>query len=118
MTGLGAIFDFFDWLAGEYGGIWDKFKAIIDKLFDEVEEMFKDMLIYVVDTFLDLTTTILETIAIDFSVFDPSTYFSAMPAEVSQVIGIIRIPEAIGIIVAAIAIKMLLQLIPFTRLGS
>jgi hypothetical protein len=115
---MGGIFDFFDWVADQVNSVWDKIKAIIEKLFDEFEEMFKDLLIYVVDTFLDLTTSILESIAIDFSVFDPSSYISSMPAEVSQIIGMIRIPEAIGIIVAAIAIKMLLQLIPFTRLGT
>lgn len=44
--------------------------------------------------------------------------FGALPAEVLNILGLIGVHQAIVIIVAAIGIRLVLQLIPFVRLGS
>jgi hypothetical protein len=41
-----------------------------------------------------------------------------VPAEVMNILGLLGVGTAIAIISAAIGIRLLLQLIPFTRLGS
>ena len=44
--------------------------------------------------------------------------WSSMPEEIINILGLLGVGPACGIIVAAIAIRLVLQLIPFTRLGS
>jgi Protein of unknown function (DUF2523) len=44
--------------------------------------------------------------------------WGALPVEVLNILGLLGVAQAGGIIVAAIAIRLVLQLIPFTRLGS
>ncbi len=44
--------------------------------------------------------------------------WGALPAEVLNILGLLGVSQAAAIIVAAILIRLGLQLIPFTRLGS
>jgi hypothetical protein len=44
--------------------------------------------------------------------------WGSLPSEVMNVLGLLGAGEAVGIIVTAIGIRLVLQLIPFTRLGS
>jgi hypothetical protein len=45
-------------------------------------------------------------------------WWGSVPAEVLNIAGLVGIGEALGIIFAAILIRITLQLIPFVRLGS
>ncbi|MOA59084.1 hypothetical protein D3C78_1836160 [compost metagenome] len=57
--------------------------------------------------------------AVDTSGIDASLgAWGAIPAEVLNVLGLLGAGEAVAIIISAIGVRMLLQLIPFTRLGS
>lgn len=50
-----------------------------------------------------------------------STYtgtWGTLPAEIINVLGLIGVAEVSAIIITAIGIRLILQLIPFTRLGS
>lgn len=80
--------------------------------------MLKDLFFWILDNVLEFVVAILESLEFDFSLFNPAQYIGGMPADVVNVIGLIRVPEAIAIILAAIGIKVILQLIPFTRLGG
>lgn len=77
-----------------------------------------DLAAWVVEQMLDAVIAILGSIEIDTELFNPGSYISALPPEITNMLGIIRIGEALAIISAAIVAKVLLQLIPFTRLGS
>lgn len=66
---------------------------------------------------LDLLIYILKGVEIDFKFLDASTYTS-IPPELANMISLCGIDKAMGIILAAILVKITLQLIPFTRLGS
>lgn len=46
------------------------------------------------------------------------TGWGSLPADLLNVLGLLGVGPAIAIIVAAIGIRLVLQLIPFTRLGS
>lgn len=78
----------------------------------------KDLFSWLIEQLFDLIIWLLDQIPLDFEMFNPAQYISALPAEVVQMIGYIRLGEALAIIVAAIIIRIGLQLIPFTRLGS
>ena len=57
--------------------------------------------------------------AIDVSGFDGAIgAWGDLPGEVINILALIGVPVAMGIISAAIAIRLGLQLIPFVRLGS
>ena len=45
-------------------------------------------------------------------------WWGGLPAEIMNMLGLVGFPIAMGIIMAAVAIRLVLQLIPFTRLGS
>ncbi|CAG2149907.1 DUF2523 family protein [Ralstonia mannitolilytica] len=53
-----------------------------------------------------------------FQGLNPAQYIAGMPPELVNMLGLIRLGEALAIILAAIGIKLVLQVIPFTRLGS
>ncbi len=42
----------------------------------------------------------------------------SLPAEILNILGLLHVGTCIAIITAAIAIRIVLQLVPFTRLGS
>lgn len=103
-----------DWL-----GIFpDWLVNVFATLFSALVSMLKDVVLWVFEQVLDLIIYILDGFEFDFSVFNPAQYIGGMPADVVNVVGLIRVPEAVAIILAAIGIKVILQLIPFTRLGG
>ncbi|OFZ92323.1 MAG: hypothetical protein A3F74_15945 [Betaproteobacteria bacterium RIFCSPLOWO2_12_FULL_62_58] len=77
-----------------------------------------DLGVWFFEQLLKLVISIMNTISFDFSAFNPGQYISALPADVVNMLGLIRVGEALAIIVAAIVVRVTLQLIPFTRLGS
>jgi hypothetical protein len=53
-----------------------------------------------------------------FTLFNPAQYISGLPPDLVNMIGLCRVGECLAILLAAILIKLTLQIIPFTRLGS
>lgn len=78
----------------------------------------KDILSWLLEQILDVVIWLLNQIDLDFDLFNPAQYVSALPPEMVMMIGYLRIGECLAIIIAAIIIRIGLQLIPFTRLGS
>jgi hypothetical protein len=116
---MGFIKDFFNWVNQQFWDTVNWFFDLVKRVIEAVFTMLGDVLFWMFEQVLDLLVVILNTLgSLDFSVFNPGTYISAMPSEVTSILALIRIPEAVGIIAGAIIIKITLQLIPFTRLGS
>jgi len=67
---------------------------------------------------LDVAIAALNAVSFDSETFNPGTYIAALPAEVTNMLGLLKIGEALAIILAAVYLRITLQLIPFTRLGS
>lgn len=85
------------------------FKAIWDLLTDAVCWVF-DQLFQVVVSMVS---------AIDVSAFSGAVgSWSSLPSEILNMLGLIGFGYCMGIIAAAIMIRLTLQLIPFVRLGS
>jgi hypothetical protein len=87
------------------------------KVFTALWDLLRDLACWVFDGFLGLSVSILNTF--DFSGF--AAYvgsWASLPAGVKDVIAAIGLGTAFGIVATAIGIRVVLQLIPFTRLGS
>ena len=97
----------FDW-------IFDLFKSLALTIWD----MLKDLLIFILDVFMDLGLLILEGFTEVLTLVDLSSYISSMPAEVTFVLSATGLSQAIGMIMLAGTARLLMQLIPFIRLGS
>ncbi len=99
-----ALIDFADWLLGL---VKDVFQAVWDFCVDVVCYIFDQALQVVIDL-----VNLLDVSALDVSAW------GSLPGEVLNVIGLIGLGQCMGIISAALLIRLTLQLIPFTRLGS
>lgn len=97
--------------------VWENFVQMIQALVATLMDMLKDLFIFLFSLVMELGIAILNGIGSAMS-WNPSTYISALPPEVTNIIGLIGVGEAITIIGGAILIRLTLQLVPFTRLGS
>lgn len=95
--------------------------AWIGKLFVAVFvalwEMGTDLGCWAFDGFMSITTNAANSL--DVSALETyKTAWSSIPGPVMQALSVLRVGEASAIIIAAITIRLVLQLIPFMRLGS
>lgn len=80
--------------------------------------LLSDLIISVFSIVLSFVKTVLDTVLSAFGAFDVSQYFSWLPADAVNVMSLIGLPNMLSMIVAALGIRVILQLIPFVRLGS
>jgi hypothetical protein len=91
--------------------------ALAKSVFDAGWDMLKDGASWLFESVIDVCIAAINSL--DLSGLDAYTSsWSGLPPEVLQVLGVLRVGEASAIIVAAILIRLALQLIPFVRLGS
>lgn len=90
----------------------DLFVAVFVALWDLLKDGFSWCFEQVMDVAIDAVSSI------DVSGISTAGGWGSLPAEVINILALIGVGEATTIIVAAIGIRLVLQLIPFTRLGS
>lgn len=111
-------------MSGVISAIWDAIVGLADWLLGLVKDIFTaiwDMLVdavcYVFDEVLDFVVGMASSL--DVGAFSGSLgAWSSLPSEVLNVLGLIGLGDCFVIISAAIVIRLVLQLIPFVRLGS
>lgn len=106
------------WFKDLFQGIWDAFVAFWVNIVLTLFDMIKDVFFFIIDNVLDLAISALGAIGSGLSAMNPAQYISAIPPDVQNIIGLIRVGEAVAIIVTAILIRFALQTIPFVRWGS
>lgn len=80
-------------------------------------DFFMDGVCWVVDKLLGLAVDAVGSMST--GIFkDAAATFQLIPPEVLQTLSLLGVGQAIGIITVAISIRLVLQLIPFVRLGS
>lgn len=104
---------FTDWLYGVFVALFQKIESLAYTFFD----MLKDVFFWLFDTIMGFAVQLLDVVSFP-ATFQPTQYISALPPEVSNMMGLIGLNEATTIIVTAIIIRIGLQLIPLVRLGS
>ncbi|WP_036933901.1 DUF2523 family protein [Pseudoalteromonas sp. BSi20439] len=103
-----------DWLANT----WNEAKQFFYSLVLTVQEIYKDMFIWVFESFMDISLLAISGLDSFFSGLDVASYFNSLPPEVSYYASAIGLSQAMGMVIIAITVRMILQLIPFVRLGS
>lgn len=103
-----------DWLIGIIQQLLDA----IASLFMSLLELMKDAVYFLFDLIMTVVDSIILSAIALFEPIDIGQYMSGFPPEAAWVLGQIGMPQALGMIVSSIGIRILLQLIPFTRLGS
>jgi phage-related protein len=121
---IAAIKALIDTLVGFFSKLWQKVSDVLEWCVDLIKDIFTAAWDFAIDAvcwaFDGLLGIIVSAVnAIDTSgVSGAGSAWGGLPAEVTNVLGLLGIGEAASIIVAAIGIRLVLQLIPFTRLGS
>ncbi len=103
---LGKIVAFAKWIG-------DLFKEVFVSLWELVTDAF----IWCFDGLLGVTVSVLNTV--DVSPLQATQgAWRQLPGMLLEALAAIGLVPALGVIVSAIGIRLVLQLIPFTRLGS
>ena len=114
-----AFTDFAAWLLGIFQQFFDAGLVFLERMVLTILDMLKDVAIWLFEQILTLTTTIIGVIDMSgLSAYSPSGLIAQLPSDVSNIMGLIGMGTCMNIIAAAILIRLSLQLIPFTRLGS
>jgi hypothetical protein len=110
---MGAIFTtLFAKIAAVIKWFSDLFVAVFVALYDLLKDGASWCFEQVLDVAIDAVS------GIDVSGISAAGGWGSLPAEVVNILALIGVGEAIAIITAAIGIRLVLQLVPFTRLGS
>ncbi len=122
-----SVSDFFTWLtsfpasvlkwAREVLDSWYKWAVdLIKAVLKAAWDMLSDAFCFVIDKGLDIVKAGMD--AVDVSALSGFADGVQLPSEIVNVMQLAGVGTATTIIVAAIGIRLVLQLIPFTRLGS
>lgn len=110
---MGAFFSaLFAKISAVLTWVGDLFKAVFVSLWD----LLSDAASWVFEQVLGVAVSAVA--AVDTSGLSSASGWGSLPAEVINILALLGVAQAVGIIVAAIGIRLVLQLIPFTRLGS
>ena len=112
------MFKFFDWVKAQFFAFLDWLYNLAVAAVSTLFAMLKDVGLWLFEQLLDLVTVILGALSFDLGAFDAQQYLGQVGADVLNVMGLVGIDTAVSVIVAAILVRVLLQLVPFTRLGS
>lgn len=105
--------------------MWDwivvQFETIINVLYNlyvSIRDVLFDIPPWILDQILSIAISLLTGVLSILEPVDLGQYLTGLPSEVSWTLSMVGIPQCFGIISTAIVIRLLLQIIPFTRLGS
>ncbi|GAB6260423.1 DUF2523 domain-containing protein [Photobacterium sp. CCB-ST2H9] len=104
-----------------YDWIVELFNILLNFLYNLVVSlvnMLKDLMYFLFEQVLELSKGLVAMISKLLTPIDLSQYFTSLPDSVAWVFGQVGLPQAVVMIITAITIRLILQLIPFTRLGS
>lgn len=87
------------------------------QVFVDAFELVTDLGVFLFDAAGDIVVDFINSL--DMTQFlEITSIWNTLPPQAIQVIAAIGLHQAVGIIIAAIVIRFILQLIPFVRLGS
>ncbi len=107
-----------EWLTAWFASVWNSFERWGKSLLLTVWDMITDGFLAILDLLSELVTALMDGAGTMYSDMDMLPFLSFIPPDVSNVMGLIGLGQAMTIIITAIGIRLVLQLIPFVRLGS
>lgn len=93
-------------------------KDLFIGLFKGFITLFTDIFIFIFDVLMTAIMLLLEGLTSLMDFMDFSQYYDNLPPEFVQAASAIGLGQVFGIVLAAHGIKLLVQLIPFVRLGA
>lgn len=100
-------------------GIVYWFYALVLAVINTIVAMFQDLFCWLFDQILAVAVYVLGLLNFDFLIDGSlAAAFDGLPATVWNVFWLLGLPYCLALVVSAIGIRLILQLIPFTRLGS
>ncbi|UCO99574.1 DUF2523 domain-containing protein [Metapseudomonas lalkuanensis] len=112
---MAGIFQFFTALLAKVVNFAKWLSQVVLQVFKDLWNMVTDVFCWAFDSILGIAASALNAIDIPFN---PATYYALIPPETANILGLIKLPQAIAIIVGALVIRFLLQTVPFVRWGS
>lgn len=112
-----AIGRFFTDLLQAVTDALDYLTRVVVQVFVDAWEFFTDVPVWVFAQALEVAGTAIDALDLD-GLTQYTSAWSGLPAEMLNVLGLIGLGEALGIIAAAALIRLTMQVIPFVRLGS
>ena len=107
----------FTMLFAKIAAVVQWFAKLFLGVFTSLWDLITDVPCWLLEQAMDVAISALS--AFDFSgITGALGSFNELPAELINILGLLGFAEAMGIIATAITIRIGLQLIPFTRLGS
>lgn len=103
-----------DWFAQRWNDFVNFCLSILLSLYD----LLKDIGVFIFDSVLSIALVAINGFGSAFSALNVIQYIDLIPDEVKSIMALVGVNEASVIIVSAILIRLGLQIIPFTRLGS
>lgn len=112
---MAGIFQFFTSLLAKIAAFAQWLLAVVLRIFKDLWNMVTDVFCWAFDSILGIAASALNAIDIPFN---PATYYALIPPETANILGLIKLPQGITIIVGALLVRFVLQTIPFVRWGS
>ncbi|ELE6596797.1 DUF2523 family protein [Vibrio parahaemolyticus] len=103
-----------DWLVD----LFNKLLVFLYQLLVSFFNMLKDLFFWAVEQVMEMVNMLLSGVFALLAPVDMSQYMTSIPPTVSWVMAAVGLPQCLSIILSAITVRLMLQLIPFTRLGS
>ena len=101
-----------------FDDLYHEFTNFFYRLFLTLITVLEDLFFWIINTIFNGVVHVLSGLSNLFGQMDVSSYISSVPSQVSWVFIQVGLPNALLIISSAIGIRLILQLIPFVRLGS
>lgn len=113
---LETISNFFGWLYTTITGFFGWLLSLFTDLILAFLMMLKDLSVWLFDMLMGLAVAALNAVSFPLNFLDFSGYFSVIPAEAINMLGVLGIHTAFSIIMTAYGIRLVLRMIPY--LGS
>ncbi|TMN33718.1 DUF2523 family protein [Pseudoalteromonas sp. S2755] len=97
---------------------WEDAKLFMYSIMLTFLDALKDIMYWLLESILDLVVVILDGLGSLFDGLNITQYINGIPPTAAYFASASGLGQALGMIVTALTIRFLLQLIPFTRLGS
>lgn len=113
-----AIGRFFSNLLAKLVGAVEWIGKLFVQVFIDLWEIVTDLAVWAFDAALGVAVAAIAALDVSGVQSAVGGAWASLPGEVLNILGLIGLHYCLGIIGAAILIRLTLQLIPFTRLGS
>jgi hypothetical protein len=107
-----------EWVTAWFASVWTSFERWGKSLLLTLWDMCKDLFYLIMDLVSSSAASILAGLSNSFDDMDMLPAFTFLSPDMANILGLIGVGQAITMIIASIGIRLVLQLIPFTRLGS